>query len=134
MIILGCAASIFDIIDRSPEIDSYSTEGSKPEKIEGHIVFKDVNFVYPTRLEANVLNNLSLEIKPSQVVALVGSSGCGKSTVCSLLLRYYNLASGSITIDGKPIESINIKHLRRNIGVVSQVHNFSMLFFIDVFW
>lgn len=87
-----------EIIDRQPEIDSYSTSGTKPEQIEGHIVFKDVNFVYPTRPDVNVLNKLSLEIKPSEVVALVGSSGCGKSTICSLLLRYYNSASGSVTI------------------------------------
>ncbi|KAI6176117.1 P-glycoprotein-9 [Aphelenchoides bicaudatus] len=115
----GCAASIFDIIDRKPEIDSYSTEGSTPQ-IDGHIVMKNVNFTYATRPEVTVLNNLSLEIKPGQTVALVGSSGSGKSTICSLLLRYYNIASGSITIDGQEIDSINIKYWRRNTGVVSQ--------------
>lgn len=71
--VLGCAASIFEIIERTPEIDAYSTEGSTPEQIDGHIVFKDVNFIYPTRPEATVLNNLSLEIKPGQTIALVGS-------------------------------------------------------------
>jgi ABC-type multidrug transport system fused ATPase/permease subunit len=58
-----------------------------------------------------------LNIVPSNFLFF---SGCGKSTICSLLLRYYNIASGSITIDDQPIESINIKYLRRHIGVVSQ--------------
>jgi len=116
----GAASAIYDIIDREPEIDSYSEEGVKLNNSQGHIIFDKVSFNYPTRLDIPVLQNISFEAKPGETVALVGSSGCGKSTTVSLLLRYYNPLSGEITIDGNKIQNINIDSLRRTIGVVSQ--------------
>uniref|UniRef100_A0A914DYJ7 Uncharacterized protein n=1 Tax=Acrobeloides nanus TaxID=290746 RepID=A0A914DYJ7_9BILA len=116
----GAAAAIYEIIDRAPEIDSQSTEGNKPDNIKGRIQVKDVKFSYPTRPDIQVLKGVSFEVLPGQTVALVGSSGCGKSTIVSLLLRYYNVESGMITIDGHPITDLNISHLRNLIGVVSQ--------------
>ncbi|KAK0397961.1 hypothetical protein QR680_002359 [Steinernema hermaphroditum] len=116
----GAAAAIFDIIDREPEIDSYSEDGIRPERVEGRIVVNDVRFQYPTRPDIPILKGVSFTVNPGETVALVGSSGCGKSTIVQLLLRYYNPHSGSITIDGHEISLINIRHLRNLIGVVSQ--------------
>ncbi|KAH7697576.1 multi-drug resistance protein 1, partial [Aphelenchoides avenae] len=116
----GAAAAILDIIDRVPDIDSYSTEGERPRDVKGHIVLKDVHFTYPTRADIPVLRGITLEALPGETVALVGASGCGKSTITQLLLRYYNPMSGQISIDGHDISSLNIEYLRKLIGVVSQ--------------
>lgn len=93
----GAAAAILDLIDRVPEIDSYSTEGERPRDIKGHIVMKDVRFSYPTRPEIPILQGITLEALPGETVALVGASGCGKSTITQLLLRYYNPESGKVS-------------------------------------
>ncbi|KAI6235217.1 P-glycoprotein-9 [Aphelenchoides besseyi] len=116
---LGTAASIYEVIDRKPEIDSYSTEGVKPE-LSGRIKFQNVKFEYPSRPDVTVLDDISFEIEPNQTVAFVGSSGCGKSTICNLLLRYYNKTGGEILLDNTPIEQLNIAHLRKSIATVNQ--------------
>ncbi|KAI6201627.1 P-glycoprotein-9 [Aphelenchoides besseyi] len=116
---MGTAASIYEVIDRKPEIDSYSTEGLKPE-LSGRIRFQNVKFEYPSRPDVTVLNDISFEIEPNQTVAFVGSSGCGKSTICNLLLRYYNKTGGEILLDNTPIEQLNIAHLRKSIATVNQ--------------
>nr|CAD7393557.1 unnamed protein product [Timema cristinae] len=96
---VGAASTIFDIIDRVPDIDPYSPQGDKPDK---------------------VLKNFSLEILPGKTVALVGSSGAGKSTIGSLLLRFYDPTSGQVSLDGANIKDLNLSWLRGQIGVVSQ--------------
>ena len=77
-------------------------------------------FNYPTRPDLPVLKSLSFDIKPGQKVALVGSSGCGKSTSVGLLERFYNPKSGTVSIDGSDINTLNIKWLRQQLGLVSQ--------------
>ncbi|XP_057689868.1 ATP-dependent translocase ABCB1-like [Corythoichthys intestinalis] len=116
----GAAYKIYNIIDRKPTIDSYSESGFKPDSINGNVEFKNVHFTYPSRPDVKVLNNLSLTVKTGQTIALVGSSGCGKSTTIQLLQRFYDLQEGSISIDGHDICSLNIRYLRGIIGVVSQ--------------
>ncbi|KAK0401518.1 hypothetical protein QR680_015832 [Steinernema hermaphroditum] len=116
----GAAAAIFEIIDRQPEIDSYSEEGKRPEKINGRISVRGVTFHYPARPDIPILKGISFDVNPGETIALVGSSGCGKSTIVQLLLRYYNPISGSITVDGHDIADINIRYLRNLIGIVSQ--------------
>lgn len=74
------------------------------DKFQGEIRFENVTFIYPTRPDQVVLKNFNLVLKPGQTVALVGSSGSGKSTVASLLERFYEPTSGSITIDGYPLK------------------------------
>lgn len=101
-------------------IDSSSLEGKKPTTLAGNIEFRDVSFAYPTRMENVILDGFSLSVKASQKVAIVGSSGCGKSTTLALLERFYDIASGSITIDGIEISELNVKWLRQQIGLVSQ--------------
>ncbi|XP_060871148.1 ATP-dependent translocase ABCB1-like [Metopolophium dirhodum] len=119
-IAIGAASNVFDIIDSTPNIDPYSSQGKKINKIQGKIEFKNVNFAYPTRYSIPVLNNLSLTIEPGQTVALVGSSGGGKSTVGSLLLRFYDPTEGQVLLDDFDLKYLNLHWLRQNIGVVSQ--------------
>ncbi|ETN84651.1 ABC transporter transmembrane region [Necator americanus] len=117
---LGAAGSLYQIIDREPEIDAYSPSGVRPKNLKGKISVSNVKFTYPTRPDVPILKGISFEANPGETVALVGSSGCGKSTIIQLLLRYYNQQDGKITIDGVEIDKINIEFLRNYIGVVSQ--------------
>ncbi|ELU17748.1 hypothetical protein CAPTEDRAFT_209638 [Capitella teleta] len=116
----GAAYAIYNIIDLVPSIDSSSTEGDKPSDIKGNVEFKDVHFEYPARKNTPVLKGLNLKASVGQTVALVGSSGCGKSTTIQLLQRFYDPKSGQVLIDGKDISTFNVKWLRQHIGVVSQ--------------
>ncbi|XP_072009924.1 ATP-binding cassette sub-family B member 5-like [Engystomops pustulosus] len=116
----GAAYSIFHTIDQTSTINSYSTEGYKPDNIKGDIEFKNVHFCYPSRAKVPVLRGLNVKVKPGQTVALVGQSGCGKSTTVQLLQRMYDPQEGMITVDGHDIRSLNIRHYREMIGVVSQ--------------
>ncbi|CAF1162851.1 unnamed protein product [Rotaria sordida] len=121
----GAASSIFQLIDEGNDANINETDVWKEDKgsiynINGDIEFDNVNFIYPSRKDAPVLRNLSLIARAGQTTALVGSSGCGKSTCISLFLRYYEPSSGRIMIDGRPITDYNVKQLRHNIGVVSQ--------------
>ena len=84
------------------------------------LVFQDVHFAYPNRPDAKVLNGLNLEIRNGETIALVGQSGGGKSTVISMIERFYDPSSGSITFEGDNIKDLNIKSLRNQVGVVSQ--------------
>uniref|UniRef100_A0A3B4BAP2 Uncharacterized protein n=1 Tax=Periophthalmus magnuspinnatus TaxID=409849 RepID=A0A3B4BAP2_9GOBI len=116
----GAAHKVYSIIDRVPSINSFSDEGYKPDSIKGNIEFKNINFCYPSRPDVKVLNNMSISVKHGQTIALVGSSGCGKSTTIQLLQRFYDPQEGSICIDDHDIRSLNIRYLREMIGVVSQ--------------
>ena len=101
-------------------IDSSSPNGLKPEQVEGNIEFKDVHFAYPTREEVEVYNGFSLKVEAGKTVALCGPSGGGKSTCVQLLERFYDPSSGSITLDGNDLKSLNVRWLREHIGLVSQ--------------
>ncbi|XP_075683763.1 ATP-dependent translocase ABCB1-like [Rhinoderma darwinii] len=116
----GAAYSVFNIIDNEPNIDGFSTTGFKPDKIKGDIEFRNVKFTYPSRPDIQVLKGLNLKISNGQSVALVGSSGCGKSTIVQLIQRFYDPEEGLIAIDGHDIRNLNIRYLREVIGVVSQ--------------
>ncbi|CAG8839927.1 24510_t:CDS:2, partial [Racocetra persica] len=119
---MGAATKLFEVIDRIPKIDSTSPTGQTIQKssFQGRIEFKNVSFHYPTRPDVPILKNFNLIIEPGQTVALVGSSGSGKSTIVSLLERFYDPINGSILLDGVDIKNINIQSLRRQIGLVGQ--------------
>lgn len=117
---VNAAKNICETIDRIPVIDASSNEGLKLENLKGHIEFSHVKFRYPSRPNVLVLPDFSLKVEPGQTVALVGSSGSGKSTVIGLLERFYLPLGGSITLDGKDISDLNIRWLRQQIGLVSQ--------------
>ncbi|KAG8139075.1 hypothetical protein E2320_001848, partial [Naja naja] len=116
----GAAYQVFKIIKKPRPIDSSSTEGFKLDKLRGEIEFKNIYFSYPSRPNIQILRGLNLKIQPGQTIALVGSSGCGKSTTIQLLQRFYDPPQGQITIDGHDIRTLNIKWMRENIGIVSQ--------------
>uniref|UniRef100_A0A8C3S2L4 ATP-binding cassette sub-family B member 5 n=1 Tax=Chelydra serpentina TaxID=8475 RepID=A0A8C3S2L4_CHESE len=116
----GAAFKVFKIIDQKPTIDSFSSDGHKLDHIKGTLEFNNVQFSYPSRPDVQVLKGLTLKIDCGQTVALVGSSGCGKSTMVQLLQRFYDPQEGVITVDGHDITSLNLRHYREFIGVVSQ--------------
>ena len=103
-----------------PPIDSLSDEGVIPNHIEGKVEFKDVTFAYPTRPDTVVMNNISVEANVSKTLALVGPSGSGKSTTVQLIQRFYDPDEGTVLLDGKDLRHLNLRWLRRHIGVVSQ--------------
>ncbi|XP_065836632.1 ATP-dependent translocase ABCB1-like isoform X2 [Oscarella lobularis] len=111
---------VFRTIDLVPSIDSSSCQGEKRDDFSGDISFENVKFCYPTRPDAPVLEDLSLTVKPGETVALVGASGCGKSTCVQLLERFYDPKEGAVFADGKDIREWNLKHFRRHLGLVSQ--------------
>ncbi|CAI2356228.1 unnamed protein product [Caenorhabditis sp. 36 PRJEB53466] len=114
------AASIYKTIDRVPQIDPYSKAGKKLDKVVGRVTFQNLHFRYPTRKEAKVLNGLNLTVEPGTSVALVGHSGCGKSTSVGLLTRLYEPEGGSVQVDGVDFRDLNIEWLRNVIGIVQQ--------------
>ncbi|XP_021367207.1 multidrug resistance protein 1-like isoform X1 [Mizuhopecten yessoensis] len=116
----GAAYIIFQLIEQKPDIDSQSKKGKKLDSIKGNVDFQGVRFTYPARKEVEVLKGVSLHVANGQTVALVGSSGCGKSTMVQLLQRFYDPREGQILIDGTDICEINVTSLRQHIGIVSQ--------------
>ncbi|KAJ1263912.1 hypothetical protein BS78_09G222500 [Paspalum vaginatum] len=114
------ATSIFSILDRKSLIDSSSEEGSTLENFKGDIEFKHVGFKYPSRPDVQIFTDFTLSIPSGKTVALVGQSGSGKSTVISLLERFYEPDTGAILLDGVEISSLNISWLRNHMGLVSQ--------------
>ncbi|CAI0628621.1 unnamed protein product [Linum tenue] len=115
----AAVASVFKILDRQSLIRNES-DGTKLEKITGKIEMKRVDFAYPGRPEILVLNQFSLEVKPSTSIGLVGKSGCGKSTVIGLIQRFYDVEKGSVKVDGVDIRVLDIQWYRRHTALVSQ--------------
>ena len=116
----GAAAELKKLFDRQPLIDTWSTEGEKIKDVRGELEFRDVHFRYPTRPEVRVLRGVDLIVKPGEYVALVGASGCGKSTSIGLIERFYDPHSGGVYLDGHEISTLNINEYRKHIALVSQ--------------
>lgn len=116
---IGATENLLDILDENPEpIDvSAVTESTG---CTGEVMFNEVSFAYPTRKDVPVLKDISFSVKQGEQVALVGSSGAGKSTITALLLRFYDPTSGEIRIDGKNIMDYNLTTLRNNMAIVPQ--------------
>ncbi|XP_073486150.1 ATP-binding cassette sub-family B member 5-like isoform X1 [Aquarana catesbeiana] len=116
----GAAFGIYKVVDQTSAIDSFSMEGYRPDIMKGNVELRNINFCYPSRPNVQVLKGLNLMVKSGQTVALVGQSGCGKSTIVQLLQRLYDPQEGEILVDGHNIRSLNVRHYRELIGVVSQ--------------
>ncbi|KAL0375037.1 UNVERIFIED_CONTAM: ABC transporter B family member 1 [Sesamum radiatum] len=112
------AAKIFRIIDHKPDVDRNSESGLELESITGQLELKNVDFSYPSRPETQILNNFSLTVPAGKTIALVGSSGSGKSTVVSLIERFYDPTSGQVLLDGHDIKALKLRWLRQQIGLV----------------
>ena len=114
------AARVSQILKRKPQIDSSSSAGLRLPQVQGNAEFKSANFKYPTRPTVTVLKDFSMNLKAGQHIALVGSSGCGKSTCIQLLQRFYDLDSGRLDFESQDIQAVNVPFLRSNLGIVSQ--------------
>jgi putative ABC transport system ATP-binding protein len=115
---VGAASRLFELQDRQPTISP--TKGEPVRSARGPIEFKNVSFAYPTRPAVSIFKDINFKIEQGMNVAIVAPSGAGKSTVASLLLRFYVPTAGTITIDGRDITTLNAKQLRRKIGFVGQ--------------
>jgi ATP-binding cassette subfamily B (MDR/TAP) protein 1 len=127
---------VFEIFDHESPINAVrdDTESDKItldlSKVRGEIEFEDVWFRYPTRKEDFVLRGLNLKINPSESCALVGESGCGKSTFINLMMRFYDPGHGRILLDGIDIATIKLHSLRTVVSLVMQepnIFNFNIL-------
>lgn len=112
--------SVFEIIDRVPTIDPDDNTAVKPPNVYGSIELKNVYFSYPTHPKTTLLSNFSLKINGGQTVAVVGVSGSGKSTIISLIERFYDPVSGQILLDGRDLKLYNLRWLRNHLGLVQQ--------------
>ncbi|XP_078435342.1 ABC transporter B family member 11-like isoform X3 [Wolffia australiana] len=116
----SATASVFAILDRESRIDSGILAGKMPERVQGTVEFRGVCFRYPTRPDIRILKDFCLTIKAGKTVALVGESGCGKSTAIALLQRFYDPDEGQILLDGEDLRNYQLAWLRRKMGLVGQ--------------
>ncbi|KAK1307181.1 ABC transporter B family member 2 [Acorus calamus] len=117
----AAAYPIFEMIERTTAVNANDSGPKKTlGKVEGHIKFDNVRFSYPSRPDVTIFNGLNLDIPSGKIVALVGGSGSGKSTVISLIERFYEPLSGAIMLDGHDIRRLDIRWMRQQIGLVNQ--------------
>ncbi|XP_061384305.1 mitochondrial potassium channel ATP-binding subunit isoform X1 [Danaus plexippus] len=118
---LSAGGRVFEYINKEPVMDTSGKRTIKYHEFHGDIEFKDVTFSYPTRPEAVILRNFNLKIPAGKTVAIVGTSGNGKSTIAALLERFYDVTQGSVTIDGVDVKEMDPRWLRgRALGLISQ--------------
>jgi ATP-binding cassette, subfamily B, bacterial MsbA len=116
---LGAAQSVFHYLDSQPDVID-APDAKQLLRLENSISFRDVRFFYPARPSHLVLDGIDFEIRAGEVVALVGPSGAGKTTLGNLVPRFYDVTSGSIQIDGQDVRGFKLGSLRENVSVVSQ--------------
>ena len=114
---LACAERVFDFIDQEP-MSAEPVDGPHIEKAEGSVDLENVQFSYTKDRE--LIKNLNLHVKPGQRIAIVGPTGCGKSTLINLLMRFYDVDAGYISVDGTPIQKLTRENLRQQYGMVLQ--------------
>lgn len=111
---------VFNVLDRASLIEPESPQGYRPDKIMGQIELQNITFSYPSRPEITILENFTFEIEAGKSSALVGQSGSGKSTIISLIQRFYDPLKGMIKIDGHDLKTFHLRYLREQIALVSQ--------------
>ncbi|KDP21188.1 hypothetical protein JCGZ_21659 [Jatropha curcas] len=116
----AAAYKMLETIKRVPKIDPYDTSGMELEDFKGDIELKDVHFRYPARPDVQIFSGFSVKIPSGKTIALVGQSGSGKSTVISLVERFYDPDSGEVLIDGINLKKLKLSWIRQKIGLVSQ--------------
>jgi ATP-binding cassette subfamily B protein len=115
---LGASDRVFELLDRVPGVVNRS--GRTLATVEGRVTLEGVDFAYPTRPDAPVLREVTVDMEPGRVLALVGASGGGKSTVAALLARLYDPTAGRILLDGVDLRELDTRWLREQIGAVAQ--------------
>jgi ABC transporter fused permease/ATP-binding protein len=115
---VGATERVFELLEETPE--KINSVASEAQKMKGNVTFKNVAFSYPSRKEIKVLKDVSFTASFGQKIAIVGPSGVGKSTIASLLLRFYDIEGGEILIDGKNIYDFDLENLRGNMSIVPQ--------------
>ena len=114
-----CAGRVFELIDEEPQIpDAADALELKPEMVDGSVDLKHVSFSY--KKEVPLIRDLNLTVKPGQRIAIVGPTGCGKTTMINLLMRFYDVDEGEIAVSGYPVKKLTRDSLRRNYGMVLQ--------------
>lgn len=114
---LACAGRIFQFLDEEA-VPENAPDAKTLDHVEGRVEFEDVSFSYTS--EVPLIEHMNLEVKPGQRVAIVGPTGCGKTTVINLLMRFYDVNKGKITLDGVPIQDLTWESLRSSYGMVLQ--------------
>lgn len=114
---MACAGRIYELIDEKPQTPD-SENACKLENVAGEVEFKNVSFSYSA--DKKLIENLNITARPGQRIAIVGPTGCGKTTLINLLMRFYDVDGGCVTVDGKEVKSVTRKSLRRNYGMVLQ--------------
>ena len=114
---LACAARVFELIEEEPQVPD-DKDAKAPDTVKGEVVFDNVHFSYVP--DKKLITGFNLHVKPGQRVAIVGPTGCGKTTVINLVMRFYDVGSGSIKVDGTDIRHMTRQSLRGNIGMVLQ--------------
>jgi ATP-binding cassette, subfamily B, bacterial len=117
---IGATERVREILNKESEVDVKDTPMMPARRLSGNIELKNVQFRYPTREDIEVLKGVNLSIKSGQKVALVGTSGAGKSTIMQLILRFHQATEGSILVDGKDMSSYDISDYRQNLALVPQ--------------
>ncbi|GAV06617.1 hypothetical protein RvY_16576 [Ramazzottius varieornatus] len=113
------AGLILKMMNQIPAIDVFDPSG-QTLNMQGDIEFRNVSFTYPSRPDVPILKSLSFHVRPGQTLAIVGASGCGKSTVVALLERFYDPSEGQILVDGVDIKTLNLEHFRSRMSIVAQ--------------
>ncbi len=116
---ISAAERVFDIMDTPADVTD-SEDAVELGNIEGNVKFENVSFAYPDEPDVKVLDNVNFDIKPGETIALVGPTGAGKTTIVSLISRFYNATEGKVLVDGKDLKDVTLASLRRQMGVMTQ--------------
>jgi ATP-binding cassette subfamily B protein len=117
---MGASERVFELLDEQPAISDPASPQSIPPRLSGHLRFDGVTFSYPTRPGVVILDGVELEVAPGETVALVGHSGAGKSTIASLIPRFWDVEKGRVLVDGIDVREYRLTDLRRDMAVVAQ--------------
>lgn len=117
---IAAATKIYSTIDRVSPLDPTSVAGETLENVEGSIELRNIKHIYPSRPEVVVMENVNLLVPAGKTTALVGASGCGKSTIVGLVERFYDPLEGTVLLDGHDVSTLSLRWLRQQIALVQQ--------------